>query len=792
MLDRRRAAIDDAAMVAVRGCAVIWSRRAWLLVAILVGCRGDAPPPAPPDADETLAWPAIDEAALTAIVATGGFEHGAPVPLAITPDGAVLFQRSKPRDPAADLYQLDPAGKTTALATAAALLGSAGDGAPAAPGASGAGIEAIDVSRDGARILIPLAGRAFVVERAGGAARELAIGPHRAARLSPDGKRVAFARDGDLWVAPVGEPGAPQRIAQHPPDREYATPEAVAHDFERRDGFWWSPDGQSIAFQRTDARAVDALQLGDPRHPEQPASPVRFPRSGRDNAIVDLGIVPVRGGAPRWLTWDLARYPYLARVIWPARGPLTLIVVSRDQTQLAVLAVDLATGRMRPLLEDRADAWISVAPDALTWLDDGSGFLWMTESSGAWSLEHRAADGALVRPILTADAGPRRVVGMSPDGRDVIVEAAADPREQHVWRVPLAGGATSALTSGGGVHRAIGGHGVVAIRSAHRAGGRVTTVIRGDGSRVELPSVAERPAAPPTTAIRTAGVEYHAQFTAITRPRGFDGKVRYPVLLRIESGPGRKGVVDALDTYVMDQWLADAGFIVVRTDGRGAPGHDRGWERAIAGDVLTIPMNDQIGALKRIGPGYPELDLGRVGASGAGFGGYLAALGVLTHPEVFAAAVAVSPITSWELLSTAHAERYMKTPATNPAGYRRTSAATYAEQLKRPLLIVPGIADPRIHLAHALQLIDALSGAGKRVELATLPDRRDAARTIASIKLQLEFLREHLGPPVRPAVMPAAISPKDRDDQESRERDRELRREGSGDGLDNDRGPARR
>jgi dipeptidyl-peptidase-4 len=203
-------------------------------------------------------------------------------------------------------------------------------------------------------------------------------------------------------------------------------------------------------------------------------------------------------------------------------------------------------------------------------------------------------------------------------------------------------------------------------------------------------------------------------------------------------------------------------------------------------------MNDQIGALKRIGPGYPELDLGRVAASGAGFGGYLAALGVLTHPDVFAAAVAVTPITSWELLSTAYAERYMNTPAANAAGYRRTTAATYAEQLKRPLLIMHGVADRRIHFAHALQLIDALSAAGKRVELATLPDPRDAARTIASIKLQLEFLREHLGPPMRPPAMPAPISAKERDDQQARERDRELRREGSDDGLENDRGPGRR
>src|SRR5262249_15014341 len=159
------------------------------------------------------------EAALIALQSTERFELGAPTPLAITPDGAVLFRRSQPRDRVADLYQLDAAGKTTLVASAATLLASKPDtGKPDATTTidAGAGIETIQVSEDGARILVPLAGRAFAIERATGASRELAIAPFRDPQLSPDGKRVAFVRGGDLWVATLGEPGA-TRIAQHPP-----------------------------------------------------------------------------------------------------------------------------------------------------------------------------------------------------------------------------------------------------------------------------------------------------------------------------------------------------------------------------------------------------------------------------------------------------------------------------------------------------------------------------------------------------------------------------------------------
>jgi dipeptidyl aminopeptidase/acylaminoacyl peptidase len=209
----------------------------------------------------------------------------------------------------------------------------------------------------------------------------------------------------------------------------------------------------------------------------------------------------------------------------------------------------------------------------------------------------------------------------------------------------------------------------------------------------------------------------------------------------------------------------------MRSDGRGTPGHDRDYEHVIAGDVLTIPMNDQIGAVKKLGARYPELDRDRVGVIGSAFGGYLAALGVLIHPDVFAAAVAVSPITDWELLDAAYSERYMRTALTNPEGYRRTNASTYAEQMKRPLLIVSSVTDDRIHFAHTLELIDALSAAGKQVELATLSPNPDIARQIANIKLQLEFLREHVGPPERPAAMPAARADGE-EEEEERERER--------------------
>jgi dipeptidyl-peptidase 4 len=825
-LDRLVGANDDAAMLAVlsRRCALA----ALVVVVAVAGCRDRARPAggaaagsgSAAPADEPVAWPAVDDDALVALQATERFELGSPTPLAITADGAVLFRRAKARDRVADLYQLDAAGKVTLLASANDLLtrkpaassppanpspasappanppaanppaanppagaGAAGAGAADPnPVDAGAGIETVQLSDYGARILVPLAGRVFVVERATGAARELAITPFRDPQLSPDGKRVAFARGGDLWVATIGE-AQPTRIAQHPADdpgvpaREYATADGAARSFGRDRGFWWSPDSQSIAFERSDARAVEPSYLADPRRIDQPAKASRIPRAGKAIPAVDLGVVSARGGAPRWVTWDLARYPYLARVVWPAKGPLTLIVVAREQTVASVVTVDAASGATHPVLVDKDPAWVNIVPDGLAWLPDGSGFLWMTQGTTAWTLEHHAADGAHVGTVTTADFGVRRIAGFTADGHDVIVEGGADPREQHVWRAALAGGSPQPLTTGGGVHSARVAHGIIAIHSQLRAGGREAIVIRPDGTRATLPGVAERPARPATTKLETIALEDHGQYTAVTRPDNFDPKLRYPVILRIGTAPDATSVVDASDTYALDQWYADGGFIVVRSDGRGPVYSDRSWNHALAGDLLTIPMNDQIGAVRRLRGRYPELDRGRTGALGGEFGGYLAAVGALIHPDAFAAAVAVSPIIDWQLVDGPFAERYLKTPAANPDAYRRTSALTYASQLTRPLLLFPSVPGSRVATAHAFALIDAVSAAGKHAEIATLPDAADAAHRIAACKLVLDFFRKELGPPVRPGVMPTVRIEDEDDEDEERER---AQRAGSG------------
>jgi dipeptidyl-peptidase 4 len=730
------------------------------LASCLFGCNSLRP----------VTWPALNQELLADSAATYNFRLGEPVPLAITPEGAVLFRRTASRGFAADLLELDTrTGKVRTLVIAGDLLGAADEALSDAEKArrersrtATRGVVDIDLSSDGRTVMFALGGRFFLLDRVNGACQATdpggdAYDPH----LSPDAAKIAFVRDGDLWIASVGAPS--RRLTLHPADVEYGVAEFVAQEeLSRRRGFWWSPDSQSLVFQRSDSRAVETLYVSDPRHPDHPPVPFKYPRAGTTNVSMDLGIVPVAGGPPTWVRWDLGAFPYLARVSWPVRGALTLVVLNRAQSELALLAVDPFTGTTRTLLTEHDAAWVNVndgsrvgianpqgGPQlgAPVWLDDGSGFLWVTESRDDWTLERRAPDGSPVQVLTTPGFGLRALVGI--DGSDAIVEASSDPPRQDIWRVPLDGrGTASRMTDGAGVSVATSAHGVTVITTALHRGGRrseVFTAARKDA----LPSLAERPSIVPTTTIETVDIGGLCHYVAITRPRAFDANRKYPVLLKVYGGPGVMTVTDALDGYVMDQWYADAGFIVVRADGRGTPNRGRSWERAIAGNLIDVPLKDQVAALERVAARHREFDPTRVGVFGWSFGGYLAVMAVLLRPDVFAAAVAGAPVTDWTLYDTAYTERYMRTPAENRGGYEATSALRAAAQLSRPLLVIHGVTDDNVHFANTLALIESLYVAGKRAEVITLSATHmvpDPKLNFAREQVQVEFFRDHLGP----------------------------------------------
>jgi dipeptidyl-peptidase-4 len=277
-------------------------------------------------------------------------------------------------------------------------------------------------------------------------------------------------------------------------------------------------------------------------------------------------------------------------------------------------------------------------------------------------------------------------------------------------------------------------------------------MVKRDGTGVgELPSVAEDGPALPQVEVAEVTGTGRTYWTAVVKPRDFDPSKRYPVVLQVYAGPGVTTVAATPRAYWKDQLLADTGFIVVRGDGRGTPGRGRAWERIISGDLITVPLADQIDMLKAVAARHPELDLTRVGVVGWSFGGYFSAMAAELAPDVFKAAIAGAPVTDWRYYDTAYTERYMRTPADNALAYDETSAIVNAGKLGAPLLIIHGLTDDNVYAVNSLALTEALFKAGKPFDFVALAGTHmvaDPASDAALMTRQIEFFRAHLGLPV--------------------------------------------
>jgi dipeptidyl-peptidase 4 len=695
-----------------------------------------APMPGTSITNPTTTWPALDDKLLADAAETYNFKLGRPSPVGVTPDGAVLFRRTPPRSFAADLFELDTkTGHVKTLLSANAGEENLSDAEKARRERSRTatrGIVDVDVSADGRWVMAPLAGTFLLLDRTTGTKRTIdPKGDAFDAHLSPDGAHIAFVRDGSMWIVDVAS-GTPRQRTNHADGVEHGTADfAAQEELDRYRGWWWSPDGRQIVYQITDTRAMDTIYVADARHPEKVPVPFKYPRAGRPNAKVSLAKVGIDGKDLGALPWDNVAFEYLSRVSWPANGPLTIVVFNREQTDLKLIAFD-AANKPTELLTEHDDAWLE-RPAKRSWFGHMPGApLWRSNGSFFWMNDEGLEKG---KPL----PGLHQLVGIEDDAPIVEVEG-SDPLRSVIKR-----GAWTSKDDG--VTTADYDNGILVVTCNLAKGGARTYAVTKDGKEIDLPSVAETPSLVPTTQFETVTLEGRTHYGTITRPRSFDPAKKYPVILKVYAGPGAQYVDVARDGYVMDQWYADAGFIVVRSDNRGTPNRDLAWRHAILKDLITVPLADQVGALQALGAKHPEMDMARVGVTGWSFGGYFAAMAVLQRPDVFKAGIAGAPVTDWKLYDTAYTERYMREPRHNEAGYEKANVLTYASKLSRPLLIVHGITDDNVHFAHTLALIEALYVAGKRAEVITLSSTHmvpDPKLNLAREQQQIDFFRQHL------------------------------------------------
>jgi dipeptidyl-peptidase-4 len=682
---------------------------------------------------------AADPDFLEAYSATDRFRLGTPQSIKITPQGdAILFLRSGPRDFTRNLYSLNPlTGEEQVLLTAEDILQGKEETLSAEEQAlrerlrlAARGIASYQLSDDGKKLLVPLAGRLFVIDRKSGTVNALPDtgGYPFDPQFSPDATYVSYVKDAEVHLLEIAT-GKIRRITEGAGGKiVHGISEFVAQEeMSRNHGYWWSPDGRSILYQETDHTGVESMHIVDPSRPEKDPQSWPYPRPGKQNAKVRLGLISLvseKIAPTQWIEWDREAFEYLATVKWQKNAPLTLVVQNRNQTVEKILVVDTSTGETSTLHTELDPMWVDLDQDFPLWLADGSGFLWRTDRNGGSQIELHDRKGKLKHAVTQPEFGLRGMVVFQEKQQSLIVRASNDPRRTDLWRVPLypRDGDPERLTKIKGEHAAVAdadGPWMV-VESATPNSLSVWQVMRkGKATGVTVRTVRESPGSLPDPQYDRVG-ENPALNTVMIRPTDFDATKSYPVIVHVYGGPTSQMVRMNAARYLLDQWIADHGYVIVSIDGRGTPNHGSAWNREVKHDVIEKPLADQVRALTALGKKYPYLDLERVGIYGWSFGGYFSAMAVMREPELFKVGVAGAPVVAWEDYDTHYTERYMGLPQDNPDGYNASNVLSYADRLERPLLIIHGTADDNVYFLHSLKLVDALFRAGKSFDFLPL------------------------------------------------------------------------
>lgn len=562
-------------------------------------------------------------------------------------------------------------------------------------------------------------------------------GPVLDPQLSPDGTRVAYVRDGELWVDDTqlttgAEDGLTHGLAEF----------IAQEEMDRYHGFWWSPDASRIAFQETDERHIPLLRIPHFGSQKVEEEAHRYPFVGADNAKVRLGVVDLATGRIEWL--DLPDCEYLARVDWAPDGSLLVQTTDRRQQHLTLSRFG-DDGERDTVLEEHTDVWINLH-DMLRTLPDGR-FIWASERTGFRHLYLYERDGTLVRQLTDGDWQIDSVDGVDEETGTVWFSATKDgPTERHLYEVSLdGGGSIRKLTEAPGTHHCTVSAALglfVDLHSSITAQPTVSVRRLSDGAVVH-PLFAR-----PDPRVERIGMtapelgEFDGLQYAVYRP---DGRGPWPTAVFVYGGPHAQMVTNswARPDMMRAQYLRSRGFLVAVCDNRGSARRGLAFEGVIKGRLGKIEVEDQV-ALARHLVDQGLADPGRMAVYGWSYGGYMALMLLATGQ--FRAAVSGAPVTGWDGYDTHYTERYLGLLDENAEGYEAGAVFPYVEGIpgRGELMIVHGLLDENVHFRHTGRLVNKLIEHRKDYELLLFPEERHGPRRLEDRVYLEQRLTGHL------------------------------------------------
>jgi dipeptidyl-peptidase-4 len=597
---------------------------------------------------------------------------------------------------------------------------------------------------------------ARTLRKIGGAAPESSL---MFAKVSPDGSRVAYVRERNLYVEDLGKGGVKQLTADASDTVVNGTSDWVnEEELGIRDGFRWSPDGRSLAYWQFDTSGVEQFTLindTDALYPKTTKIP--YPKPGTTNSSVRIGVVDVAGGATRWMkTPGDHRNTYLASLQWTADSRSLLVQqLNRLQNTNDLLVADAKSGEVRRAYRDSNKAWVEVVEDVIE-LDGGTAVTWASEQDGWRHLYKVALDGSGARLLTKFDGDIVDMLSIDvKTGWAYFIASPDSPVERFLYRVKLDGdGSIERVTPAGqhGTHGyQISSDGRFAFHTFSRADTppAVDLVSLPDHRVVRMlvdnTALAQKVAplvTPPTQFFKVGGGGIVLE-GMLTLPRNFDPAKKYPVIVYVYGEPASVTVVDRWggSRALFHRALANEGYLIMSVDNRGTPApKGAAWRKVVYGTVGDLSSKEQAAAVRAFAAANTWVDANRIGVWGWSGGGSNTLNCMFRFPDVFKVGVSVAPVPDQRLYDTIYQERYMGVPQDNAEGYRIGSPINFADGLKGKLLVVHGSGDDNVHYQGTERLVNRLVELGKPFDLMVYPNRTHGISEGAGTSLHVQSL----------------------------------------------------
>ena len=558
-------------------------------------------------------------------------------------------------------------------------------------------------------------------------------------RFSPDGKKIAYTKNKDLYVYNLSD-NKETRLTFDASDKIYngycswVYMEEILERPSHYAAFWWSPDGNKIAYLRTDETDVPLFTLNrldepDGIHGLIEATP--YPKPGDPNPKVKMGIADIATAKTTWVKTDYNVDQYIAWPFWtPDSKKLAIQVINRDQNDIIFVLTDASNGDYTQIFNERRKTWVEFHEDIYI-MKNGSGFIVRSYRNDWENLYYYAWDRKLIAPITNFNFRVTSIDRVDEDLKMVYFTATGpESTDSHAFRVGLDGKNLLQITSGEGSHNvSISPKGTYFIDTwnsitspgsiiAYNKSGKKLKEIYKFEQPVYDPAKNSKPE---LVKIMTSDGLFNMP-AIVTYPLNFDPAKKYPVIFTIYGGPDFKNVINRWQGN-NPSWYSQNGIITFTVDHRGSGQFGKKGLDYLYRSLGKWEILDYEDAVKWLRT-KSFVDPARMGITGSSYGGYMTCLALTKAADYWTHGFAGSSVTDWRLYDDVYTERYMDTPQDNPEGYKDGSTLTFVKNYKGKLYLTHGDMDDNVHMQNSIYLISRLEDEGKIFEFMLYPEGR--------------------------------------------------------------------